>query len=111
MYYIKIKTQFEGFHKYEDAPDSVMFLRDYHRHLFNVEVKIKTNHANRDIEFFIIKDLIDKYLVSFTGWKEKFAASCEQVAESLFMYLKGKNLKVVQVEVQEDQENIGGYYE
>ena len=110
MYYIIIKTQFEGFHRYKDAPEEVKFLREYHRHIFKVEARIKTTHADRQIEFFILKRLIDGILKEEYENKE-FDLSCEQIAENIFMYLKGKNLEVLQVEVSEDGENVGGYNE
>ena len=52
---ILIKTSFEGFHKYENAPEEVAFLRVLHRHTFNVEVEMETFHNDREIEFIMVQ--------------------------------------------------------
>jgi len=40
----KITTQFEGIHKYPNAPDEMAFLRFDHRHIFHVTVWIEQFH-------------------------------------------------------------------
>ena len=42
--FVVVKTEFEGFHSWEDAPDEVSFLRNLHRHIFHVTAKWKVNH-------------------------------------------------------------------
>lgn len=109
MYYIIIKTDFEGFHRYKDAPKEVDFLQYFHRHIFKVEAMIEVNHDNRDEEFFIIKRKLDLYLEA-TFRSKKFEYSCEQVSKMIFHFLRSQGLKCLSVEVSEDGENIGGYY-
>lgn len=108
MYYIKVKTEFEGFHKYVGAPEEVKFLRNYHRHIFKVEAEIRTTHADRQVEFFIIKGKLNEY-ISFTYKGQEFNESCETIAENIYHFLKGEGLECLQVEVSEDGENAGGY--
>lgn len=103
MYIIGIKTQFEGFHRYKDAPEQVKFLRQWHRHEFNVEILFETKHNNRDLEFFIIKKKIDKYL-NRTFHMRTFEFSCEQIAEQI-----AKKFNAVEVKVIEDNQNFGIY--
>ena len=52
--FIYVTTQFEGVHRYKDAPDEVSFLRDYHRHIFKVKLAIEVMHNERDIEFIML---------------------------------------------------------
>lgn len=94
--YIRIRTQFEGFHCWPDAPDNVSFLRDRHRHLFQVLVTFQVDHADREREFFTEKAKIDSVL-EIQRWKsvtknwscehwatfiaDEFDASCVEVSE------------------------------
>lgn len=55
--------QFEGFHSWPDAPDSiegtdVSYLRNRHRHMFHVKATKEVSHAERDIEFIALKHRI-----------------------------------------------------
>ena len=48
--YIKIRTEFEGFHYYPNAgkiDERISFLENKHRHIFKVDVKISVNHLDR----------------------------------------------------------------
>lgn len=108
MHYIIVKTQFQGFHRYKNAPDEVEFLRNYHRHLFKVECTIPVDHANRQLEFFIIKEKLDKYLDKVFK-NENLELSCEQIAERICNYLNKIGVPCTKVEVSEDGENVGGF--
>lgn len=105
MKFIKVKTQFESFHKYENAPEEVSFLRNRHRHIFGLTAKIEVTESNRELEYFMVlkdvKVLIKKYLK-----ETKETESCEMIAEFFLDYLesKYKNRKI-EVEVSEDEEN------
>jgi len=106
MIFVKIKTQFEGFHKYSDAPNDVDFLRDLHRHTFNVSVKIQVNHNNRDIEFIQLKRKVDALINLYINKRD--AGSCEMIAEKLLELLK-KDYKdsFIEVSIGEDGEFEG----
>lgn len=80
---VYVKTRFEGFHRWKDAPDSVGFLRDYHRHQFYVTAMFRVTGTDRELEFFTLKAEVDDFLKAFTGYANKFEYSCEQLGEIL----------------------------
>lgn len=104
MHTIKIKTQFNAFHRWKDAPDDVSFLRDYHRHIFFVKLEVQVEHDNRDIEFFTIKKALDRY-IELRYKDKKFDYGCEAIAEDICEEFDGWNCCVF-----EDNENGGCYY-
>ena len=107
MKYIKIKTEFEGFHKYENAPEEVKFLRNLHRHIFKVEVKIEVRENDRELEFFIVKRNLNRLIEQYKRESEE-TDSCEMVAEYILDYLEATyRARRIQVEVSEDGENSG----
>lgn len=100
---IVVRTEFEALHNYPDAPDEVSFLRHMHRHKFYVTVEIEVNHNDRDLEFFIVKKQLDKFIntLIITG------DSCEGMADSILDMLTneyGLN-RFMEVSVFEDNEN------
>lgn len=106
---ILVKTNFEGIHKYSDAPQEVGFLREPHRHIFYVEVEMEVFHNDRELEFIMVKRNLNKYL--FT---KPFGIrhSCEQIAKDIVKFLQeqyGNNRKLT-VAVLEDNENGGKVY-
>jgi len=102
MNYIWITTQFEGFHKYPDAPEEVAFLRNRHRHIFHVKVWIEIFHNERDIEFILFKQKIDTLIKN----KDLNDYSCETIADYIHSKLSViyRNRKI-KIEVNEDNEN------
>jgi len=99
---IYIKTQFEGFHNYPEAPDEVYFLRNVHRHIFHVKVWIEVKHNNRDVEFFLFKAFVEK-LIEKTFLDNK---SCEMIADELSVCIKNKYPgRDLWIDVSEDGEN------
>ena len=63
--YIKVRTQFEGFHFYPNAGEidsRIKFLEHEHRHMFHVEVKMEVTHLDREKEFFLVKWALTDYL-------------------------------------------------
>lgn len=104
---ITVRTEFVGFHRWKDAPDAVAFLREYHRHKFGVVVFIRTDHSDRQLEFFIVKKKVDEY-VQKVYHDSRFDLSCEAVAETIGRQLiKHHKLPVFMVKVDEDGENGG----
>lgn len=99
--YIMVKTNFESFHSWKDAPDSHAFLRNKHRHLFYVKAKWQVNHDDRDLEFFAQKEKLEEFI--FNNIRNK-NLSCEQMAQIIC-----DNLECVSVEVWEDNENGAEY--
>jgi hypothetical protein len=99
---VYIRTTFEGFHRWKEAPQELLYLRDYHRHIFHVEVIYKVKHGDRDKEFITLKNRMDDYLMK---WKNKyFDESCEQIAMDIAM----SRDDIEGVRVSEDGEN-GAY--
>jgi len=102
--YIWITTQFEGFHRYPDAPDEVAFLRDLHRHIFHIKVYIEVFHNERDIEFILFKKLIENEVKINSNHFNHM--SCEMIADDLSMFIKLKYpSRKLKIEVSEDKEN------
>lgn len=106
--FIKIRTQKEGFHMYENSPEEVNFLRHPHRHLFKIELKIQTFHDDRELEFFIVKRAFEKWLDE--SLVLNYNGSCETMAKVIldeFVIANYGELREIQVVVSEDGENDG----
>lgn len=115
--FITVKTQFEGQHLWADAPEEVIYLRSYHRHMFHVEATISVNHDDRELEFIMVKhrlnEIVDLYkeakLADVDNIEEKVnLGSCEMMAE--YIIDKLHNLygnRYFEVVVSEDGENGG----
>lgn len=107
--FITVKNQFEGVHKYADAPEEVKFLRNDHRHIFVITSKIEVFHEDRELEFIMVKHLINNFLKEriFDNVWHMDTLSCEQVALMIYNLLKEKYgfERKISVEVSEDNEN------
>ncbi len=108
---IIVNTQFTALHSWDtcDIPE-VMFLKDLHRHIFHVTIKIPVIHNDRDLEFFCVKKRLDEYISFNFANKELKGVSCETIAEDLILWLKwqyGQHLigGTFYVSVMEDGEN------
>lgn len=105
--FIWITTQFEGFHKYPDAPAGVEFLKDLHRHQFHLKIWAEIFHNDRDIEFILFKRYIDS-LIKENNFNFK---SCEMISDDLQKEISSKYPdRQIRIEVSEDKEN-GSYKE
>src|SRR5574344_266709 len=87
MYGVIVKTQFEGIHKYPEAPKEVEYLKYPHRHIFYVEVEIETFHDDRELEFIMVKHALDEYIGVN---KDMGRISCEQIAKRIQQFIKCK---------------------
>lgn len=106
--HIWVTTKFTGFHCWPDAPEIVGFLRNLHRHIFGVRVEVEVDHANRNVEFFILKTYVDRVCGSLIQELIKDPSkSCEMMAEFIGEKLQAVEFKVVSVSVDEDGENGG----
>lgn len=103
MYRIIITTSFPGFHLWKDATDHFAYLKNIHRHVFHVRAEMEVTHANRDIEFIDLKELVDDYITAHFR-NEEFEYSCEQIAKML-----ADGFGFDYVEVLEDNENGGSF--
>jgi hypothetical protein len=88
-----------GYHRWQEAPTPVQFLRDWHRHLFHIRLAVEVDHLDRDIEFFTLKEKLNVFLRDhYEG--EKFDKSCEMIAAELVQVFHAE-----WAEVSEDGEN------
>lgn len=101
---IFVTTEFEGLHRWADAPEETAFLRQFHRHLFRVRLEIEVRHDDRELEFFKTKKGLNHAIKVVIDHND--AGSCEQIAIRLLEYftarLQGRQMIC---EVSEDGEN------
>lgn len=109
---IQVRTKFEGVHCYPDAPEEVAYLRQPHRHIFGVCVEVEAFHEDRELEFIMVKHLINGYIDNFSvqnGCVHLGTLSCEQIAKSVFNHLqtevKEPDKRYWKITVDEDGEN------
>jgi len=107
--YIKVRTEFEGYHCYPAAGDidqRIKFLEHTHRHTFKVEVKIGVTHLDRELEFFLVKWALADYIKA----GQHNHCSCEMIAtdilENHLIQKYGQN-RYYEIIVSEDGESDG----
>jgi len=106
--YIKIRTEFEGFHYYSNAGSidpRIQFLENEHRHMFKVEVKISVSHLDRELEFFLVKWALQDFIKS----GKMNHKSCEMIATDILeQHLLPKyGERYYEIVVSEDGESDG----
>ena len=100
---IWVKTTFEACHRWLEAPDH-FFLKSYHRHVFHVTLGMQVGGQNREIEFFSLKESLNKYLQE--RWEmTSTESSCEMMAQDILDAFDG-----LWVTVSEDGENGATIY-
>jgi hypothetical protein len=107
--FIRVRTEFEGFHFYPKAGEidpRIKFLENVHRHMFKVEVKIEVFHDNRELEFFLVKWALQEFIAG-GNMNHK---SCEMIATDIMLnhliFCYG-NKRCYEVTVSEDGESDG----
>ena len=102
--FVEIKTNYEFLHCWKNAPEEVSFLRNLHRHIFYVIVKMEVFHNDRDIEFFMLKNDINKIIDDLKKtWLQTI--SCEQMGLDIMNKLKQKYNRNICIKISEDNEN------
>jgi len=106
--YIRVRTQFEGFHFYPNAGQidpRIEFLEREHRHMFKVEVVISVTHMDRELEFFLVKWDLESFIKSGSQNHK----SCEMIADDILGHLKKRygGDRYYHITVSEDGENDG----
>ena len=107
--YIKVRTEFEGFHFYPNAGSidpRIKFLENEHRHMFKVEVKISVTHLDRELEFFLVKWALQDFIKA-GGQDHK---SCEMIATDILqnhLIPKYGDNRYYEIVVSEDGESDG----
>jgi hypothetical protein len=101
------RTKIEGIHRWSGCPiEQVSYLRDYHRHMFHIEARVKVTHPDRDVEFIELAHKIEQHLL-INYYDEKLRlcnfgdSSCEMIAEEL---MNAFNLNYCEV----NEDNEGG---
>ena len=107
--YIKVRTEFEGYHYYPGASQidpRIAFLENEHRHTFKVEVKISVKHLDRELEFFLVKWALSDF-ISSGNMNHK---SCEMIASDIlngFLIPNYGDDRYYEIVVSEDGESDG----
>lgn len=97
MILVLTKNNVEGYHKYEDAPESVAFLKDKHRHIFEITCQFEVSHEDRQIEIIMQQWEIEKYLCEKYGSPCEFGSmSCESIARELLEHFNAYEVKVLE---------------
>jgi hypothetical protein len=88
--YITIATQAEGLHRWPGAPEAESYLRQPHRHLFTITIRMQVRHGDREIEInAFARWLHGQVLPSLAiaphddGPADFGTRSCEQLAEQI----------------------------
>lgn len=104
---IIITLQFPAVHRWENCSiESVAFLKNPHRHLFFVTIRIPVSHNDREIEFIDMKNKVEAYVKANYANKDLGTKSCEQIAEELYTQFSASYVSVL-----EDNENGSEIYE
>lgn len=97
MMFVLTKNVLPGFHKWQGAPDQVSFLRDRHRHEFEIYCQFDVEDADREIEIFIQQAKIENYLQRKYGYPCEFGGmSCEMIAWELLEAFDATEVKVLE---------------
>lgn len=99
--YVICNVVVEGFHCWENAPAWCDYLRNKHRHMFNIEMSIPVKESDREIEFIEhqreIKNTIMKKFGDDKGYAQFGGMSCEHIATWLLKeYPNAEYCKVVE---------------
>lgn len=101
-----MRLEFEGFHRWPQAPSDVAYLRDRHRHVFHIEARFAVDHDNRAVEFIQFKGEMLEWLRNRFPGNELGTKSCEQIAgllleafalQSCAVFEDGENGAIVEV--------------
>lgn len=87
--FIRVRLDIEGLHNWVDCDiNEVAYLKNLHRHTFQIECTAEVTHGDRDIEFIEFKHKVKKYIAqkwydSHYGCCNFGPMSCEHIAEDL----------------------------
>jgi len=107
--YIRVRTDFEGFHYYPKAGDidpRIKFLETEHRHIFKVEVKISVTHLDRELEFFLVKWALQDFIKSGNMNHKSCEMIAQEILEEHLIPTYGDN-RYYEITVSEDGESDG----
>ena len=82
--HVVIDFDIEGYHQYPNAPTAVEFLKYPHRHIFQIRMGFEVEDSDREIEIFLMTDIVKTYISEEFGVPAEFGnMSCEHIAEKL----------------------------
>jgi len=99
------KTQVEGFHRWAEAFDDVVYLRSRHRHVFQIEMGISVQRNDREVEIIDTQNKIKSFLFERYGVESKSNnvfecefdnMSCEDIAEALCVEFNAYYVRVTE---------------
>lgn len=99
---------FAGFHRWPEAVNHRAYLRNLHRHIFEVRGEVSVDHTERQVEFHDLKDALQAAIQrNFPNSVATETMSCETMAHIILEYLMGRwsQLDWYEVTVSEDGEN------
>lgn len=105
---IFVTTRFTGLHQWDQAPESVGYLRDLHRHLFGVRVEIEVLHNDRELEYHTVQKALAQFIVyELSGDEWRTFWSCEDIAGRILVWAQQtyRDRGYYKVTVDEDGEN------
>lgn len=108
---IVVKLETEFIHRYKDAPEEVVFLRAYHRHMLQLDIEMEVFNDDRELEFILVKrDLQEVFNTGLIDVKY-VDKSCETICKEIISLLIDKygNREII-VTASEDGENAGRVY-
>lgn len=102
--YIWVTAEEAFMHRYNDAPRTVSFLKNEHRHNFKFRIYIEIFSNDRDIEFIIFQRFIKGILFKLPFNLRN--TSCEMLADIIEEKIREKySGRRIKIEVSEDGEN------
>lgn len=103
-----------GLHHWPTAPERRAYLRQLHRHVFEVKAIVRTTHHEREVEFHDLGELLERELRALGSSYHPDAdlltfgaQSCETLAAKLLSALRRQGYDALGVTVSEDGEHDG----
>lgn len=64
---VVVKTQLEALHQWGNIPSEhpSQYLKNPHRHLFQIELRFYVTHSDRNIEFIAFKQKVDQFIQNY----------------------------------------------
>ena len=87
-----------GFHFWKEAPPEVVFLRNKHRHLFQIRCYLSVEDLNREREIFIEQARLKAFLTEKYGDEphDFGAMSCEMIAKEILNAMNAESVEVLE---------------
>ena len=99
------KNYIQGLHYWKDAPQHLDYLRNKHRHIFEIVCHWNVSHCDREIEIIETQNMIEQFF-KVNYYREKYGMcdfdnlSCENICEAMLSNFK--SLGLCKIEVLED---------